>query len=167
MSDQSDPNATISLRPVEALDRHFLFELYAHTRLDEVAAFGWSDAEQAAFLRMQFEARQNAYRLQYPESKDYVVMRDDQPMGRLITDQSNDPIIIVDIAIAPQFRRQGVASHLIKNLQVEALAKDRDILLRVDKQNVGALEFYRNLGFEVTGENQIMYSMLWKERLHL
>ena len=163
MSDQSDPNVTISLRPVEALDRHFLFELYAHTRLYEVAAFGWSDTQQAAFLRIQFEARQSAYRLQYPDSEDYVVLRDNEPAGRLITDRSNDPIVIVDIAIAAEFRRQGLASHLIRNLQAEASVDDRDILLRVDKQNAAAFELYRTMGFEVTGENQIMYSMLWKK----
>ena len=163
MSDESDPKAIVSLRPAEPLDRRFFFGLYADTRLDEVAAFGWNDMQTAAFLQMQFEARQSAYRLQYPHSEDYVVLRDNEPAGRLITDRSNAPIVIVDIAIAAEFRRQGLASHLIRNLQAEASVDDRDILLRVDMQNAGAFELYRTMGFEVTGENQIMYSMLWKK----
>jgi GNAT superfamily N-acetyltransferase len=48
----------ISLRPVRAEDEGFLFEVYASTRLDELAPLGWTAAQQEAILRLLAAYRQ-------------------------------------------------------------------------------------------------------------
>ena len=46
----------VTLRPACADDEGFLLALYASTRQDEMAAWGWDAAQQEMFLRMQFLA---------------------------------------------------------------------------------------------------------------
>ena len=36
------------------------------------------------------------------------------------------------------------------------------LILHVDKANLNALNFYKNLGFQITIEMQIMYEMEWR-----
>ena len=49
----------ISRRPVRPDDQEFQLKLYASTRRAEIAGFGWSEAQQEAFLRMQFTGQQS------------------------------------------------------------------------------------------------------------
>jgi len=60
------PPAEISLRPATAADSEFLIQAYTTTRQDEMASWGWNSAQQAAFVRMQFDARRRGYMAQYP-----------------------------------------------------------------------------------------------------
>jgi hypothetical protein len=46
-----------ALRQVQPDDAPFLFQIYASTRLEELARLGWSADEQAAFLTKQFNAQ--------------------------------------------------------------------------------------------------------------
>ncbi len=56
----------ISRRPVRPGDEEFLRRVYAGTRAQELAAVGWDDRQQAAFLAMQFDAQQRAYHQRFP-----------------------------------------------------------------------------------------------------
>jgi hypothetical protein len=47
----------LRLRHVRADDEALLFQIYASTRLAELASLGWSADVQAAFLRQQFDAQ--------------------------------------------------------------------------------------------------------------
>lgn len=55
--------------------------------------------------------------------------------------------MIYDIAILPQYQRQGLGMRLMQALQAHALASGvRDIWVPADEEDVHALDFYRKAG---------------------
>ncbi len=78
------PTSPLRLRPVTAADEEFLFRVYAGTRQEEVAAWGWDTAQQNAFLRMQFTAQKRSYAASYPDAEHQLILESDEPVGRII-----------------------------------------------------------------------------------
>jgi hypothetical protein len=74
---------TISLRPFRQDDQEFIFRLYASARLGEIASFGWPEAQQETFLRMQFEARYRSYESAYGKAEHEIVEQDGRSIGRV------------------------------------------------------------------------------------
>src|SRR5690349_15204193 len=93
----------ITVRPFPADHQEFLFKLYASTRQDEISAFGWSPAQEVAFLRMQFNAQQRWYEMAYADADHQLVLADEQPAGRILTWREVDGVRLVDIALLPQY----------------------------------------------------------------
>ena len=151
-----------TLRPVRAGDEDFLYRVYASTRTDEMALVDWSAEQKAAFLRMQFQAQASHYRAYYPRAEYQVIQRDDtMPLGRLIVDRANDSMLIVDIALLPEYRNAGVGTSIIQQLMAEATSRQRPLLLHVEVFNP-AMKLYNRLGFVKTGEQGIYHEMTWK-----
>jgi hypothetical protein len=57
---------TLTLRPIRLEDQPFLYEVYASTRLEELAPLSWSADQQAAFLTQQFNRSTSITRLTIP-----------------------------------------------------------------------------------------------------
>ncbi|MBK7393693.1 MAG: GNAT family N-acetyltransferase [Chloracidobacterium sp.] len=151
----------IELLPAIEEDDAFLSQLYRLGRQAEVACFGWDEEQQSAFLDMQFRARQQAYKIQFPKTEYSIVTVDQNSAGCLTVERSADQIRIVDIAILPDYRGRGIATHLIEQLQTESAASARPLVLRVDVTNIKAKELYEKHGFFVSTETQIYYEMAW------
>jgi len=152
----------ITLRPAAEPDEKFLCDVYRSTRRDEVAAFGWDESQQDEFLRMQFTIQHRAYQMQYPGAEHSVIMLGERTVGRIIVDRTDGWISLTDIAVLPEFRGNGIATCLIRQLQDEASATGKPLLLQVDKSNENALRLYTELAFRVTGESQFSYKMEWQ-----
>ena len=73
----------VTLRPALPEDEAFLLEIYAGTRADEMAMSGLDEAQQQAFLKMQFDAQREHYRRHYPEAEDSLILLNERPVGRL------------------------------------------------------------------------------------
>jgi ribosomal protein S18 acetylase RimI-like enzyme len=141
-------------------DELFLFELYASTRSEEIAACGWTDAAGQAFLRQQFTAQQRSYAAAYPDADDRIVLIDAQPSGRLIVQRGAEAIRIVDIALLPGARNRGVGGRLVGDMMTEAAESRRAILLQVLRTN-RAIRFYERLGFSHAGGDAVRLQMKW------
>jgi ribosomal protein S18 acetylase RimI-like enzyme len=152
---------SLDLQPVRAEDEAFLFELYASTRADEMALVGWDKPQQESFLRMQFKAQQSSYAMQFPNADYRIIVHDGRVAGRLIVDRSGEDILLIDIALLPEFRSAGIGSVLMKQLMVEAAGAQKPIKLHVETFN-RARRLYERLGFRPTGDNGIYLEMVWK-----
>lgn len=65
-----------------------------------------------------------------------------------------------NVAVFPEFRRQGVASALMKSLISNAGAGSLDFLsLEVRASNSAAIALYRRFGFEIAGHRRDFYIM--------
>lgn len=148
----------ITLRPVTADDEPFLFAVYAGTRRDEIMAWGWSAQQQDAFLRMQFNAQHQSYRMQYPSAAHQLILLNDESVGRLIVVRSKSDILLADIALLPEYRNRGIGSKLIRELLDEAAGKGLPVVLQVLKTNP-AVNLYERLGFVKTGESELHFQM--------
>src|SRR5690242_3082234 len=112
--------ASIRLRATCADDEDFLFALYASTRQDEMATWGWEAAQQQIFLRMQYVALKQRYAAERDRSEHRIILREDVAVGRILVIRSADEIRLADIALLPEHRSRGIGAALIGELQEEA-----------------------------------------------
>ena len=125
----------VSLRPVEPEDEAFLIEVYTSTRANELALVPWSEEQKQAFVRMQFKAQQDHYWKYYPHSKHEIILCDGRPVGRLWVERNDQNIGILDVAVLPADRNQGIGSYLLKELLDEAAQTRRSLSVHVESFN--------------------------------
>lgn len=69
-----------------------------------------------------------------------------------------DEAYVANVAVHPEFRRQGVAVVLMKELECCAVERGASFLsLEVRASNVGAIALYQSCGFETIGVRRGMY----------
>lgn len=137
----------LGLRVAAPSDRSFLLGLYGSTREDELAVVPWSDDEKAAFVEMQFDAQDRAYREAYPEGEFLVVLENGDAVGRLSVGRLPGELRLIDVIVAPASRGRGIGTALVQWLVERA---DRDglaLTLHVEPWNP-ARRLYERLGFE-------------------
>jgi ribosomal protein S18 acetylase RimI-like enzyme len=149
----------ISLRPLRAEDQELLFVIYASTRKDEVAAFGWNAAQQEAFLRMQFNAQRGGYAATYPQADHQIICLDGQPIGRIMVHRGPDHTQLVDIALLSEYQGRGIGGALLRELAAQSDQTSVPVRLQVHKTNPGARRLYERLGFIQTGEDEMYCQM--------
>lgn len=151
----------LTLRPVVDGDESFLRTVYSSTRADEMALVDWTPDQKEAFLRMQFDAQTTHYRSYYPQAEYQIIQRGDGlPIGRVIIDRSNEFILLMDIALLPEFRNAGIGTTMMSDLMAEAAASNRPIRLHVEVFNP-AMKLYERLGFVKCSEQGIYHEMIW------
>ena len=85
----------------------------------------------------------------YPEG--FIVARDKgKILGYAVGEAQKDCGKIILIAVHPAWRKKGVGKKLA-NFYIEHLKKKnlKEIFLRVRKNNLAAISFYKNLGFQI------------------
>jgi ribosomal protein S18 acetylase RimI-like enzyme len=150
-----------SLRPIRPEDEAFLYEVYASTRADEMAITGWTAAQQQAFLQMQFKAQRQYYLQEYPSAEYHIIQRDGVDIGRRIVNRAGGEILLMDIALLPEYRNGGIGTALIRDLMAEAEQTDRPLRLHVEFFN-RALRLYERLGFSKIGDVSVYFEMEWR-----
>jgi ribosomal protein S18 acetylase RimI-like enzyme len=146
------------LRPVTDKDHAFLEALYISTRAEEVAATGWPPEMQQAFLRQQHAAQHAHFKAHYGHASKRILEQAEAAIGRLYWYETADDLHIVDIALLPQWRGQGIGEALLTDLAAHAGARGKPLTIYVEKTNP-ALTLYRRLGF-VAVEEQGIYDFM-------
>ncbi len=158
--DLRQPPPAISLRPERREDEPFLFEVYASTREEELNQTGWDLATRRAFLDLQFQAMRRGYRSMFPRGEFTIILLAGQPVGRQVMNRSETEIRLVDVALLPQHRGQGVGTRLLQDLLAEASSTDKTVCLHVLKGSRSA-RLYERLGFRRVGADGIYDRMEW------
>ena len=92
-------------------------------------------------------------------------------VGYLIISRYVDAWHVMNIAVAPEYRRKGIARRLMERL-FEVTARDarRGYTLEVRVSNTGAIRLYEQLGFESRGVRRGYYTdnredalIMWRE----
>lgn len=149
----------LGLRVADETDLPFLQALYASTRADEMATTGWPAAHCEAFLAQQFKAQHDYYHEHYEDAHFLVITQGDTPIGRLYWyERSAEHINLMDIALLPHWRGQGLGSALLRSLAAWADTHGQLIELHVEPCNP-ARQLYRRLGFVVRGDNGVYLRM--------
>ena len=155
------PERQIRLSPVTPADEGFLFRVYASTRAEEMTLVPWTDEQKQAFLWQQFTAQRQHYLTYYPQAEYYLLCRAEVALGRLILNYAEQQLVVIDIALLPEFRNTGLGTAILKKLMEEARHKGLSIVLRVEFFNP-ALRLYTRLGFVKTREvNSVYYELVW------
>jgi ribosomal protein S18 acetylase RimI-like enzyme len=148
----------LTLRAATDVDKEFLVGLFASTRAEELQALAWNPMQAEMFIDIQYNAQQQSYRLAYPSAENNIILRDGRPIGRILVDRSEDAIHLVDIAILPEYRNQGVGTKFIGSLIDEATKQGRPVILSVFHSNP-AIHLYERMGFEKVEEESLYWKM--------
>lgn len=155
------PAQGIALRPMRPDDEGFLYNVYASTRLDELTALGWSEAQREAFLRMQFRAQHQSYLTQFPMADFAIILHHERPIGRLYIERRTDETRGIDIAILPEYRRAGIGTAILQDLLAEATRDGKPFRIHVEKFN-RAQRLYKRLGFTILDDDGVYLFMEWR-----
>jgi ribosomal protein S18 acetylase RimI-like enzyme len=150
----------ITLRDALPADRGFLLALYASTRADEFAQFGWPVETKRAFMQMQFEAQRGDYERRHPGALCRIIELRSCPVGRLWVAQDARRLAVLDISLIAELRGQGIGTACLQRVQRRAAAARLDVELQVALGNP-AQHLYERLGFRSVGENGVRRAMLW------
>ena len=94
-----------------------------------------------------------------PSSICLGAFRDERLLGYLIVSRYVDAWHVMNVAVAPLERRQGVATVLIEELFALTTEDDRrGYTLEVRVSNTGAIELYERLGFAPRGVRRGYYT---------
>jgi GNAT superfamily N-acetyltransferase len=144
----------VELRAATAEDDPFLLRVYASVREPELEAAGFPVEQRGAFVAQQFEAQSRHYEEHYTETSFDVIVVDGEPAGRLIVARWEGELRIVDIALLPDWRGQGVGGGLLRGLIAEAEERGVKASIHVEEFNP-ALALYQRLGFVPAGEHGV------------
>lgn len=151
----------INLRPARAEDEAFLCAVYGSTREQELALTPWNEEQRAAFISFQFAAQQQFYQTEYPRAEHQIILRNNEPIGRLYVDRRETERRILDITLLPAARGQGIGTLLIKQLMAEAAATGKAVTIHLETFNPARALFAR-LGFVPVGDNGMHTLYEWQ-----
>jgi ribosomal protein S18 acetylase RimI-like enzyme len=153
--------AGFALRPETETDAPFRLALFRASR-----GPGWDRVPLPAemltrIMEQQFHAQTQGYRAAYPRARLEIITVDATPVGRLAADRGVDSLHLVDIAVVPERRGQGIGGAVLRALMDEAAAAGMPVTLQVDRDNLAAQRLYHRLGFVATAENDTHFTLRW------
>src|ERR1700731_5110994 len=87
-----------------------------------------------------------------------IEVKEDHLAGFVLARVAAGEAEILTIAVAPQWRRRGIASSLLApHLSGLAAIRINRLFLEVDAENTAARALYANFGFEQVGERKAYY----------
>jgi ribosomal protein S18 acetylase RimI-like enzyme len=141
------PAGPCVLRPEQARDQPFLRRLFDASRVPEFRAAGLAEAQIETLMSIQFRAQTGGYRAQFPGARFWIVELDGAPAGRLVEDDRAGGTYIVDIAVAPEHQRRGIAAALVADVQQAGGRARRGVTAKVIVTNTASRGLFRKLGF--------------------
>jgi len=148
----------VTLRNSTRDDMGFLARLYGDARRGEVAEWGWPQAQQEMFLRMQFDAQHRSYQAGFSGAEDRIVCLDGSPAGRMMVAREPEGMRLIDIALLEEYRNRGVGTLLLLQLLEECNDHGDTLRLHV-RQGNPAIRLYLRLGFVQTGADEMYVQM--------
>ena len=145
-----------------AADEAALRAIFAGVRGAELRMADWDPALRATVLRQQFDAQRLAYRARHPDARELLILADDVPAGYAVVDRTSPVWRLLDIAIAIEHQRRGIATHVVRRWQEDASRNGSVIALSVLRSNTAARSLYDRLGFRVTEEDDTRWQMEWQ-----
>lgn len=150
----------LRLRPARDGDLAFLRRLYRSFRAEEMALVPWSQIARDAFLDDQFRLQHHHFTTVFSNADFLVVEKAGAPIGRLYLHRDDEGLLVVDIGLLPESRRQGFGRALMEWVVRQASdAGAPKVWLHVLPQNLPARRLYERLGFVVVGEANVHMRM--------
>jgi ribosomal protein S18 acetylase RimI-like enzyme len=151
---------TPGLRTARPGDAEVLYQIYASTREEELAPVPWDAATKEAFLRMQFAAQDTDYHAKFPNACYDLIVAGERVLGRMYLYRGKRVWELLDIALLPQYRSQGIGTRLLTDLLDEARAAAKPVRIYVERFNP-ARHLYDRLGFHEITDHGVYQLMEW------
>jgi ribosomal protein S18 acetylase RimI-like enzyme len=153
-------NPLIRFKPVTVADEPFLRYLFNTVRAADFAGAGLPQAMLDVILDQQFRAQSKGYATQFPGATSLVVVKGSERVGRLLLAEEERRWHIVDIALLPSVRGQGIGSDIISAAARAAEEQGAEQLtLSVLAGNLAAQRLYLRLGFAAVDGDGVRVTM--------
>jgi GNAT superfamily N-acetyltransferase len=126
-----------------AADEPFLRDLFASTRPD---AAGWPEEIRDLLLAQQFEAQRTGWNRTYPGSEHDLILLGELPVGRVWAHWPSAECLVVDLALLPSYRRQGIGAQIVGQLLERADKAGIRVRAHVERSNSAASAFWSRRG---------------------
>lgn len=157
--DKQEAVRDLELRLASPEDGPFLQQLFATTRANELAFMSGGELQKKAFLALQFETQNRQFRLSYPQAENRVILWHGEPIGRLLVNEDDRELTLVDVSLLTDYRNRGLGTRLIRNLLSDAAAAGKPVRLHVLSISA-ALRLYERLGFSRIGADAAYLEMI-------
>ncbi len=105
------------------------------------------DAVKESLVRMQFAAQTSSYRQQFPAARFDIIERLGMPIGRIVIDPGGEAGCIVDFALVPECRGQGLGTAILAAVLDRFAKLRRRVLCKVLASNQASLRMCERVGF--------------------
>lgn len=139
--------AELALRDESQRDREAVDRIATADLASQLQASGVPATTAAPLLELQARARRDEYGAAYPDARHTVIECAGTIVGLLVLDESHDRVRVIDLAVAPEHRRSGIARRVLSQVCVDADARAASVALQVWVTNEPALRLYESLGF--------------------
>lgn len=173
----------LELRDASGGDEPWLRALFAACQPVGAALAVLPDDLGDRLLKMQYDARQEQYRLLWPQAVQRVIhvqalgqpgvepdgaapdaLAHRRAVGALWADDSAQGMQVLDIAVLPAWRGKGIATRCLQDLLATAARRQLPVRLQVALDNP-ARRLYERLGFVATGvDDGVNLPMLCRPR---
>ncbi len=156
--DQSDTatatavSAPPTLRSEHDDDETAFCSMFVAIRRAPMDAAGFDGDTVERLVQHQFDLQRVGYRYTYPLAQTEAIVVGDEVVGRLITDDSGDRVVLVDIMVDPARQARGIGTRVLR--QMISRHPGRSIELRVN-HGAPADAWYRRHGFEQVGADEL------------
>jgi len=148
-------------RPVQPGDASFLYQVFVSSREEEFSLLNWPQDKIDELMRSQFDLQTKGYRSMFPASDHLVIVFNGEPVGRVLVNENQAEIRIVDIAILTPFRRRGIGRTVVRGLMQTAEKSRKPLRHRVYHGELNAIRFYFALGYRVIEDEGAAFHMEW------
>lgn len=150
---------TLRLRQERPADAEFCFTLFRSARPLEAQLAHLPPDLRATLMRGQFLAQAAGHQAQHPGATPWLLELDGAPVGRLLLDESGPAWHVVDLALLPAWRGQGVGTALLRHLRQQAQQAGAKLKLAVTAENLAAQRLYLRLGWRPAGGDGVYLFM--------
>ncbi|GLS20277.1 hypothetical protein GCM10007874_32940 [Labrys miyagiensis] len=150
------PGGTVSLRRADETDAPFLFDLFRGHTGSRLRMGGLPEDVIEQLVAMQYRARVQSYRDRFPDACWSVIEAAGVPIGELIVTGEPGALYVVDIALNPGHRQQGIGSALMRTVMAAGAARG-GVRAMVAANNEASLRMFRRLGFSETNDEDGVY----------
>lgn len=155
------PCGAVRLRPERTEDRSFRYQLFCDSRLPEWYLVELDPAVRAGLMDHQFRAQTETYVTRFPRARFDIIELGAERIGRIVVNRPGDQLHLVDQAIVPQRRNQGIGTAIMRALMDEAAAAAIPLRLKVASANDPSLRLYSRLGFKPIQEIPAYIELEW------
>ena len=148
-------------RPVQPGDASFLYQVFVSSREEEFSLLDWPQDKIDVLMRSQYDLQTKGYGATFPAANHLVILFNGEPVGRILVNENQSEIRIVDIAILTSLRRRGIGRTVVHGLMETAEKSRKPLRHRVYHGELNAIRFYFALGYRVIEDEGAAFHMEW------
>ena len=130
------PLGVLRLRPEQAADHDFRYQLFCDSRLPEWETAPLDPAVREQLMRHQFQAQTATYAARFPKARFDIIELDGQPIGRIVVNRPGTQLHLVDHNIVPALRNKGLGTAIMRALMDEARSAGIPFRLKVASSTI-------------------------------